>query len=72
MAAKVAGLLSLAAALAAVVLMLSDVSERPPARVPAPSRTLAPDRPSLTPTTSRAPAPPADRPRPEKPEREAG
>ncbi|MFF6995867.1 hypothetical protein ACFY93_13065 [Streptomyces sp. NPDC008313] len=68
---KVAGLLALAAALAAVVLTLSDAPEHSPAQVPAPSRTLPPDRPSATPTTS-APTPSPDVPRPERPEQDAG
>ncbi|GGL79314.1 hypothetical protein GCM10010095_75430 [Streptomyces anthocyanicus] len=69
---KAAGLLGLAAALAAVMLMLSDAPERSPAQVPAPSRTPAPHRPSATPGTSAAPTPSPDVPRPEGPEPRAG
>ncbi|XKK61264.1 hypothetical protein HFP71_37730 [Streptomyces sp. ARC32] len=66
---KAAGLLGLAAALAAVMLMLSDAPEHSPAQVPAPSRTPtpAPHRPSATPATSAAPTPSTDVPRPEGP-----
>ncbi|MDX3349418.1 MULTISPECIES: hypothetical protein [Streptomyces] len=69
---KAAGLLGLAAALAAVMLMLmlSDAPERSPAQVPAPSRAPAPapHRPSATPATSAAPTPSPDVPRSEAPE----
>ncbi|WP_399896560.1 hypothetical protein ACGH7X_41635 [Streptomyces sp. BBFR51] len=67
-AAKVAGLLGLAAGLAAVVLLLSDAPEQPPTQVPAPSRTLAPDLPSATPTPSAVPTPSPDVARPKGPE----
>ncbi|MFJ4274249.1 hypothetical protein ACIP29_27260 [Streptomyces coelicoflavus] len=71
---KAAGLLGLAAALAAVMLMLSHTPERSPAQVPAPSRTPAPSphRPSTTPATSAAPTPSPDVPRSEAPEPRAG